>query len=155
MIIFNITEQIKSFLSDEYVDQLWNQRNRSSSNGFIGAVYHMDTPHGFSTTRQAIPFNVEKINNGMEYKSGVFLIEKPGYYRIVTHLKSKSNSLQYNIVKNSRENLIYTNMNERRVSSTHYIAHLELYDMISIELAIAGSVGDDPDCNLVQIEKID
>ena len=91
----------------------------------------------------------------MEYKNGVFLIEKPGYYRIVTHLKSKSTSLQYNIVKNSRENLIYTNMDAWRASSTHYIAYLELYDMISIELAIGGSVGDDPACNLVQIEKID
>ena len=115
----------------------------------------MDTPHGFSTTRQPIPFNVEKINNGMEYNNGVFLIENPGYYRIVTHLKSKSDDLQYNIVKNSRENLIYTNMNAWRASSTHYIAYFELYDMISIELKIGGSVGDDPDCNLVQIEKID
>ena len=115
----------------------------------------MDTPHGYSTIKQPIPFNVEKINNGMEYKSGVFLIEKPGYYRIVAHLKSKSNSLQYNIVKNSRENLIYTNMNERRASSTHYIAYLTMYDMISVELVISASVGDDPDCNLVQIEKID
>ena len=113
-------------------------------------IHHM----GF-LQQSNLSHSVEKINNGMEYKSGVFLIEKPGYYRIVTHLKSKSDSLQYNIVKNSRENLIYTNMNAWRASSTHYIAYLELYDMISIELKIGGSVGDDPDCNLVQIEKID
>ena len=91
----------------------------------------------------------------MEYNNGVFLILEPGYYRIVTHLKSRNDKdLKYSIVNNSRENLIYTRMEPWMVSSTYYIARLATFDMISIELTAAATVGVAPESNLVQIEKI-
>ena len=143
---------LKSLLSDEDVEQLWNQRAQKSSNGFVGAVYHLGPE--FSKANKPIPFNVEQINNGMEYNNGVFLILKPGYYRMATNLKSRDKHLQYNIVKTSGEELIYTYMPAWDASSTYYVAELAMFDMISIELRQEITVGLHPQANLVQIEKI-
>ena len=113
----------------------------------------MDT--SYSTKNHPIPFNIKKINSGMEYNNGVFLILEPGYYRIITHLKSRDKDLKYNVIKNSRDGLIYTKTARMEASSTHYIAYLDTFDMISVELwDDSGYVGVAWDCNLVQIEKI-
>ena len=91
----------------------------------------------------------------MEYNNGVFLILEPGYYRIITHLKSRDKDLKYNVIKNSRDVLIYSKTARNEASSTHYIAYLDTFDMISVELwDDSGYVGVALDCNLVQIEKI-
>ena len=90
----------------------------------------------------------------MEYNNGVFLILDPGYYRMATTLKSRDNKLQYNIVKNSHEKLIYTSMPSWDASSTYYVAELVMFDMISIELEQEITVGVHSAANLVQIEKI-
>ena len=45
-------------ISNENVERLWNQRTRSSSNGFLCAVYHLNTP--YSTSNHPIPFNAKK-----------------------------------------------------------------------------------------------
>ena len=109
----------------------------------------------YSMPHHPIPFNLEKINNGMEYNNGVFLILEPAYYRIVAHLKSRDNRLEYQIIKNSREPLIYgCSMNAWDASSTYYTAYLVMYDMISVELTTTATVGLASDANLVQIEKI-
>ena len=97
---------------------------------------------------------MKKINNGMEYNNGVFLILEPGYYRIVAHIKSRDNELDYRIVKNSRDDLIQSKSEPWDVSSTHYIANLKQFDMISIELRGEATVGLAAAANTVQIEKI-
>ena len=78
----------------------------------------------------------------------------PGYYRMATTLKSRDNYLQYNIIKNSNEYLIYTYMPAWDASSTYYVAELSMFDMISIELQQEITVGVHSAANLVQIEKI-
>ena len=90
----------------------------------------------------------------MEYNNGIFLILEPGYYRIVAHLKSDDHRLEYFIVKNSRENLIYTRLEIGAVTSTHYIADLAQFDMVSIELRYTATVGHAGNSNAIQIEKI-
>ena len=90
----------------------------------------------------------------MEYNNGVFLILEPGYYRIATHLKSRDNRLEYKILKNSREGLIFTSTLVWDASSTYYVANLATFDMITIELMVDVTVGLASDANLVQIEKI-
>ena len=90
----------------------------------------------------------------MEYNNGVFLILEPGYYRLAAHLQSRDKYLEYNIVKNLHEKLIYTYMPARDASSTYYIAELAMFDMISIELQQEITVGVHLAANLVQIEKI-
>ena len=107
--------------------RIWNLKT-SPSYEFRGAVYHMDTT--YSTTNHPIPFNIEKINSGIEYNNGVFLILEPGYYRIYTHLKAHDNYLHYAITKNSREKLIETGMSKWDATSTSYMVYLALYDMI-------------------------
>ena len=97
---------------------------------------------------------MQKINIGMIFNDGVFLIFDQGYYRIATHLKARENYLQYVIRKNARENLIYTRMSVWDASSTYYTAYLEEFDMISVELTANSTVGLDSAANLVQIEKI-
>ena len=90
----------------------------------------------------------------MEYNNGIFLILEPGYYRIVAHLKCNDNQLEYYIVKNSRDKLIYTRLEKWAVSSTHYITNLAQFDMIAIELRYTATVGEVGDSNAIQIEKI-
>ena len=89
----------------------------------------------------------------MEYNNGIFLILEPGYYRIVAHIKCNSDKLEYYIVKNSREHLIYTRLERWSVSSTHYIANLAQFDMISIDLRYTATVEEVGDSNAIQIEK--
>ena len=115
-------------------------------------MYHLST--AYSIKNHPIPFNVQKINNGIEYNNGVFLILEPGYYRIATHLKSRDNRLDYKILKNSREGLIFTSMPVWDASSTYYVANLATFDMITIELMVDVTVGLASNANLVQIEKI-
>jgi len=91
----------------------------------------------------------------MEYNNGVFLIVEPGYYRIIMQLKSRDDTLRYRIIKNSRENLIYSRMPKWDSSSSYYVADLVLFDMISVELVQdRATVGVDSDSNIFQIEKI-
>ena len=35
-------------IANENVERLWKERTRSSSNGFLGAVYHLNTPYSIS-----------------------------------------------------------------------------------------------------------
>ena len=91
----------------------------------------------------------------MEYNNGIFLILEPGYYRIVTHLKSRNKPLEYHIIKNSHEKLIFSSIDTWRASSTSYISFLDKYDMIQVALtAQSGFVGVVADANLIQIEKL-
>ena len=139
-------------LSDADVERIWNQRARSFSNEFRGAVYHLDKE--YSTLNKPIPFNIEKINNGMEYSNGVFLILEPGYYRITTNIKTRDNRLDAHTMKNSHEILYHSSLQPWDASSTYYVAHLQTYDMISVELKSTATVGIASVSNFFQIEKV-
>ena len=99
-----------------------------------------------------INFKLVKLNEGMEYNNGVFLILQPGYYQVIVNLGDHSGN--YNIEADIMVNNIHGNGFGRGGSvNMASIVKLDLYDSVNVRIR-KGTTGKYDDQNNFQIQKI-
>ena len=95
-------------------------------------------------------------NEGMEYKNGVFLIRKPGYYQVgvnLTPAKGYKGDIGAQIMVNGKHgNGFARGVNGGSLSMVS-IVKLELYDSIYVKI-LEGTTSTSMDANTFQIAKI-
>ena len=85
----------------------------------------------------------------------MFVCTDPGYYRVVTQLRSRDKRHDAVIMKNERIQLYYMSGQTWDTTTAHVIVELALYDLISVELVEHEAlVGVNSDENKILIEKI-
>ena len=91
----------------------------------------------------------------MELRNGVFVCTDPGYYRVVLHLRSRDRRHDAVILKNERNQLIYSSGQTWDTTTSEVIVQLAMYDLISAELVQHEAiVGVNSGENKILMEKI-